>query len=116
MDGDIANDSRTAVRLAFAGFELRFHEGNDLSGGPQQVDGGREQFLQRNERTVHDCGVNRYEWLWKALQRQVSGVDAFHDHNPGVMAKSPGQLAVSNVHGIDFGSAVLEQAIGETAG
>jgi hypothetical protein len=47
---------------------------------------------------------------------EVTGVDAFHDHDPGVLAQFPGELGAADIDGIDEFGSVLEEAIGEASG
>ncbi len=50
------------------------------------------------------------------VARQVAGVGFFVDHDAGVGAELPGELAVADVDGMDFRGAVGEQDVGEASG
>ena len=45
-----------------------------------------------------------------------SRVGFFHDDDAAVLAEFPGELALADIHGKNFGRAVLQQAVGEAAG
>ena len=48
--------------------------------------------------------------------REVAGVEFLADDDARIAADFPVELRVAHIDGADFGRAVLEQAIGETAG
>ena len=54
--------------------------------------------------------------LRKTGRGQGAGVGFFHDHDAGIAPEFPGQLAAPDIHRINQGRAVLQQAIGESAG
>ena len=47
---------------------------------------------------------------------QVAGIGFFHHHHPRVVSELPVQDPLPNIHGVYPGSAMLQEAIGETAG
>jgi hypothetical protein len=46
----------------------------------------------------------------------MAGIGFFHDNNPRIVAEFPRELAPADVHGKNPGRAVLEQAVGKSAG
>ncbi len=47
---------------------------------------------------------------------QISGVEAFHDQDPGILPQAPVELAVADVDREHHPGPALEQAVGEAAG
>lgn len=116
MDRRIPNDTLTAIGFVATGFELRFYQSNEKASGPQQGRGGREDEFEGDEGTIGD---DQIEWGGlgsEGIEGEMTGVGLLHHHHAGVLAKFPGELAVSDVDGGDGGRAVLEEAIGEPAG
>ena len=51
----------------------------------------------------------------KCGRRQKAGVGFLHDDDARVLAEFPSELTLADVHGEDFGGAMLEETISETA-
>src|SRR5438552_9462796 len=49
VDDRVPDDACATIHLGFAGLELRFDQRDDLTGRPQQCNGWRQDFPQRNE-------------------------------------------------------------------
>jgi hypothetical protein len=116
MGGGIAHDAAFADALA-AGFELGLDEddGFDSWGGRLEncLHDRREHEGRRNEGDVDgeegDAGG-------QVAGVEKAGVGALHEGDAGIVAEGLGDLAVAGVDGEDAGSAVLEHAVGESAG
>ncbi len=116
MHRRVGDDAVAPVGLGFAGFKLRFDQRDDFAVRPNKATAaGRIFRSEMNEQSI-DRQVGGSEWLGKLRGGEVAGVGFFHDHDPAVLAEFPGELALADVHGKNLGRAVLEQAIGETAG
>jgi hypothetical protein len=116
VNGRVCDNARPAVCFRFAGFELRFHQGEDSTRTAQQCNGGGDYLSQGDEGTIGHHKVRAVERHGEAKRGEMAGVGPFHDDNARVLAEFPGKLAAANVNGINFGRAVLKEAIGETAG
>ena len=90
------------VRLGFAGLKLRFDQRDDSTGRAQQCNGGWQNFAQRDERAINHDQVRRREGLREIRRRKMPGVGFFHHHHARVLAQLPGELALANIHGVDF--------------
>ena len=60
--------------------------------------------------------IKRRKRLRKRGGREVAGIGFLHDDDARILAEFPGKLAVPDIHGINLGRAVLQEAIGESAG
>ena len=74
---------------------------------------GRKHEPQGNERKIRDGELDRAA---ERVRGQGAHIGAFHDRDPLIGAKRPGELAVTDVDGIDMSGAGPQQHIGETAG
>ena len=45
-----------------------------------------------------------------------AGVNLFHDNDARIIAQFPGELAATDIDRVDLGGAMLQEAIGESAG
>src|SRR3954471_149117 len=115
MDERIANDPCPAVRFFFTGFKLRFEQRDELSGGTRQCNGGRNNFFERNKRTIYDNEIDRRIRGRKLSGGERASVRFFQDEHARVLTQLPRKLAVTHIDGIDFCGAMLQQAIGESA-
>src|SRR5699024_8392097 len=73
----------------------------------------RENMFERDKGYIH---AKKLDFFRQIFRFDIADVVALHIHDPGIGAPAPGKLSVADVHGIDFGSAVLEHAVGDAAG
>ena len=67
-----------------------------------------EQSMTARPAGMNGCG--------KLRGGQMARIGFFHDNDPAVLPEFPGELPPANVHGKNPRGAVLQQAIGESAG
>lgn len=116
MRGGIAHDAAFADALA-AGFELGLDENDGLeswNGRPENClknrgkdEGGRDEG---------DIDGEEGDSWSQVAGGEKAGVGAFHEGDARIVAQSLGDLAVAGVDGEDARGAVLEHAVGESAG
>jgi len=99
--------------LVAAGLELRLDERQAVPALGGRVQQGRQHLRQRDE---GDVGDDQLGPVGQLVRRQLARVPAFDHGHARVVAEPPLQLAVRDVDSDDVCSAVLEQAVGETAG
>ena len=51
-----------------------------------------------------------------AIHRQVANVSALNNNHSVILAQTPGQLTIADVHSINSGGPMLKQTIGKAAG
>src|SRR5699024_8903927 len=73
----------------------------------------RENMFERDKGYIH---AKKLDFFRQIFRFDIADVGAFHIHDPGIGAQSPGKLSVADVYGIHCGSAVLEHAVGKAAG
>ena len=113
MDGTVPDDAVLAHILP-PGLELGLDEAEHLT--PillQQVLDGGQDNTKGDEADVDDTQI---QGLTDVLGGHIADVGALHDHDPGIVADLPVQLAVAHIDGKDLCRTLLEQAIGEAAG
>src|SRR5690606_6944121 len=88
------------------------HEQQVGVGGGDPGEGGQDE-RERDEGEVADDEVDRRGDLGRV---EGADVGAFQDAHARVVAKSPGQLSVPDVHGEDVRGSAAEQHVGEAAG
>lgn len=111
LQGRIAHDSAFSHRI-FLQFELRLHKNNELGSGPSGFDDSRKNLCDRNER---DVDGDQIDWLADVFWAHVAGI-ALDSVHAWVSEQLPIELIDGHVDGVDSCGAVLQEAIGETAG
>ena len=112
MDGPVPHHALLAHLFA-ARLELGLNQADGLAAGGQQLPDGGQNQGQGDKGDVHR---EELQLLGDLLPGEIPGVGALQVDHPGVVAQVPGQLAVAHVHGVDFPRALLEHAVGKTAG
>jgi len=97
--------------LAPPRLELRLDQRDDLAARDQPARHRRQDEAQRDERHIDRRQPNRLGEF-----AQGSGVLAFHEHHPRIVPQPPVQLPVADIDRINPVGAVLQQAVGESAG
>jgi hypothetical protein len=103
-------DDATASHLLASGLELGLEQGHYVTKGGEQLDHGGQHLIQGNKGDIHRGYIYL---LWQTLQ--VTRIHSFQDHYPVVLAQAVMELAVPHINGVDPGSPMLEQTIGESA-
>src|SRR3954468_20840847 len=111
MDGRIRDDAVLA-HLVATGFELRLHEGNDISTRLEKRRQRGEDVPQGDE--CHVDG-NETHAVGDVIRRQRTGIDPLAHQNARVVAKAPVQLASTDVERDHAGRAAPQQHVGEAA-
>src|SRR6185312_9366197 len=113
MEFRIAHDA-TFAHLSAADFELRLDQNYHASGfRPEDARDGRCDERGRDETDVADSNI---DGLAKIGELEIAGIEIFEQENARVAAQAPVYLASARIDRMNFGRAVLEQAIGEAAG
>lgn len=112
VDVFVADDSAFADVFG-AGFELGFDENDALGPRGEQFEEGWEDEFEGDEGAV---GGEEFGGFGELAGGEVADVDAFEDGDAGVLAEFPRELAVADVDSVNPGGAVLQEAVGETAG
>jgi hypothetical protein len=117
VEGGVA-DNAFLSHLAFADFKLGLDEGEQKGGAAagiaaatENVFEDREDFQNRDKRDVHRDDI---EGIGKVSPDEETGI-FFNKDDPGIFPEADIDLPGIHVHGIDFRSAPLEQAVRETA-
>jgi hypothetical protein len=116
MDRGIDDDTAAATGFRASGFELGFHEGDEVPAGTHQCGDGAQEAAEGDEGTVEDGEVEGLEGRGEMGGGQGAGIDAFEGEDTRVLTEFPSQLALTDIDGGDGRDAVLEEAIGEAAG
>jgi len=112
----IANDSAFA-NVSPPRLELRFDENKGLGERRCRGKNGTEQECRRDKGDVHgEKGQHRITSAGKRTRREKTCVGALDETDARIIAKLHGNLAEARVDGRDMSSAVLQKAIGESAG
>jgi hypothetical protein len=98
---------------SFANFKLWLDERNHFSAWLKQYFHGREYQFKRDKRDV-DCGKTYTGW--KSANLEKTNVGSFENNDARMVSQLPIQLAVAHIHRIDSRGAMLQQAIGKSAG
>jgi len=110
----VADDAAAFVDFGFAGFELRFHEGDQYAAGAHKRPDGGENNFEGNEGEVGDDGV---ELITREIaDGEMSGVDFFEIGDAGISEEFGVQLGAADIDADDICGAGLQGAIGEAAG
>jgi len=118
--GRVAYDASLADVFP-ARFKLRLNQHYDLDHSlqgdspalPHRGDHCREHQRGRNERNVHGYKTNS---RGKIARLEVSGVGALQQGDPWVPAQAFGNLPIPGIDSYDAGRAMLQHAVGKTAG
>src|SRR4051794_10304616 len=116
MDGRIANYASPPVYLTLACFELGFNQRDDFTGWTQQCNGGGEDFLEGNKRTINYDQIGESERRWKFGGCYLPGIGFFHNYDARIGSQSPSQLALAHIDSVNFQGAPLEQTVRKAAG
>lgn len=116
MYGGVGDDTRAFIGFGFASLKLWLNQRDDISGREQQCNYREENFAQGDKGAIDDGEVKGDKRLREMRWQEVAGVSFLHNYHTRVLAKFPGKLTPTDVDGKNGGSAVLEEAIGETAG
>ncbi len=115
MHGGIL-DQPAAADIPAAGFELRFHQRDDLAARRDQRRQDRENVAERDERHVDADARDRRAEIRQIARRGVPRVDVLDHRDPRVAADLPVQLAVADVERDHPRGAALQPDIGKTTG
>ena len=116
---DLAVDRRVAddamVRPAAAGLELRLDQRDDVAGRCRAERGSDrpEDERKRDERDVDRGDGDR---LGKGRRGERACVGPLHRDDPGILPERLGQLAPTDIEGVDADGAALEEDVGEAPG
>ena len=116
MHGRIGNDPASSVGFQASGLELGLDQRQESTGRIQQFNRRGEDAAQGDKRAVDDDEVGVIEGWREGGTGEVAGVDPFHDCHARVAAQAPGQLTATDIHSVDPGRPMLEEAIGEASG
>ena len=116
MNHGVRDDPFAFIDFRFSSFELGFDQRQNFTGRPDQSNCRRKNLPQRNERAVNHDEIGRLKWLRKTGERDLSGIGFFHYHDARIIAQLPGKLSLADIDGVNFRRAMLQQAIGESAG
>ena len=105
-------DEPVFADLVAARLELRLHERDHIGVCGEERRQRRQDVPQRDERHIDRHQIGR---VGHVVFRQPARVHALADEHPRIGAKSPIELAVSDIDRDDGGGAALEQHVGESA-
>ena len=112
VGGGVADDAAWADVCA-GEFELGFDEDDGVAAGFEDGEGGGEDEGEGDEGDVGDDEVHEFRDIGGG---HVADVEVFAADDAGVIAEFPDELVGSDIVGVDSSGAVLEEAVGETAG
>ena len=98
---------------SFSDFKLRLDERNHFSAWLKQCFHRRQYQFKRDKRDV-DCGKTYAGW--KSANLEKTNVGFFKNNDARMVSQLPIQLAVAHIHRVDSRGAMLQQAIGKSAG
>lgn len=99
--------------LPATNFKLRLDQGYQLGAGREQRQSRRQHLVEGDEGGINDAQIGVCA---ESSRFQVPDVGAFQADHPRIDAEFPGQLAVTDIDGKNLCRAMLQQAVGETAG
>ena len=108
----VADDAAFAD-LAFAHFKLGLDQGDDPGVRLHEFGDCRNHDFKGYEGYVYGDQIDGFG---QHILGHAADVHPFDDGNAGVLTQPPGKLPVSDIHGIDAGCPVLQQAIREAPG
>ena len=115
---DFAMDRRVAHDAAFAdlrgaGLELRLDQRHQL-----RLLGGERERRRQHRRKADKARVagDDVDRLGDVGMGQVARVDPFVDDDPRILAQLPGELAMTDIDGVNPPGTAIEQHLGEAAG
>src|SRR5439155_10064421 len=98
---------------ALPDFKLRLEQCDQPAVRSDQLQHLRDHDRERDERHINHRQGGRLRQFGRVERTDIAPLQVDHSR---VLAQRPGKLAVTHIYGKDLSCAVLEQAIGESAG
>ena len=96
-----------------SGLKLRLDQTDNAAAIPKEGLHRSQNFGQRDEGHINGCEINGFRNLFR---RHIADIRLFHADHTAVIPQFPGQLSMAHIYCIYLYRAVLQHAVGETAG